>query len=807
MEQEQIEQEQPTTEIRVAIGDEYEGVFILTEEVDMTALRKIRDNFPEVFRRRDGQMGIFNGTSWVPADEKQAFTIVNNLYKSKLASAEVRYAYSRNAKSGRRFAKNSLQSLCRVLRHTIAKDLYYDVDVVNAHPTFLLDLCCRLGFDHPILEAYVLHRDQKIQEWMGTETPHGPPFDTRDRVKDAFLAIVNGGGCGNTTNEELNQFYRRHREFLTLITRHPDFKKYVARARRSKEANQNIEGSSLNYYLLDVEDDVLRVMEATLRSLRIQYGTLCFDGLMVYRRSVDGSNHNIAEIVARMETVLFNIFGYPIHLKVKDMDEDVSLDGLMEKREVRTDELALAEHVLELFNEDYKYDNKRENLWFWIEESRLWEKQSFGYFAIIMVTPLEIYLSQHPDKDLVEEKRNTLYTNSLTYNILAHIRRRVEIRRDDDFIKRHFNQSPGLFPVGNGMLLDLRTNEMRPREKNDYFTMTSPLVPEPITTKGRDALVKYIKEILMTEAQEYVDCFLMCLAYCLTGENNKKVIINLIGSRDGGKSLFLRLMSEIMGNFAGAMNERVVVKKRNESVHDSEIMSLVNYRLAFISELDEKQQYDVKTLKAISGGDSIDARGAGDRETISLFLKCVLLIATNKVPYFDDPAFASRLWCFHFKNKFERNPAVEERMIRLCPQFLSLLGEYGARYYQTDKRLEQSVEVRTYTQKIIDGKDPIKRFCREFVITDDEKNMIQRQEMYNRYLLFCEKEKVSSLGRNTFYDEIEKIVGEPQQRNVDQRKNVRCYLKIKWDVGDDGEEDEKDNNSPSLTGCLIRFNK
>lgn len=795
------EQEPPTTEIRVAIGDEYEGTFLLNEEVNMTALRKVRDNFPEIYRRMDGEMGFFNGTAWVPADEKQAYTIVNNLCKSKQAGAEVRYAYSRNAQSGRRFAKNSLQSLCRVLRHTISKDIYYDIDVVNAHPTFLLDLCRRLDFHHPVLEAYVRDRDKKIQVWMGTETPHGPPFDTRDKVKSAFLAIVNGGGCGNTTNDELNQFYHRHREFLSLISRHPAFKKYMARARRSKDSNPNINGSALNYYLLDVEDDVLRVMEDSLRSLRIKYGALCFDGLMVYRRSVDSSKYDIAEVVFRIEIALLGVFGYPIHLKVKDMDEDISLDGLMEKREVRTDELAMAEHVLELFSEDYKYDYKQETLWFWIADSGLWEKQSFGYFGVIMVKPLEIYLSQHPDKELVEERRKALYTNSLTHNILAHIRRRVEIHRDDDFIKRHFNQSPGLFPVGNTMLMDLHKNEIRLRKKTDYFTMASPIVPEPITHEGREALIQYIKDILVTESQVYIDCFLTCLAYCLTGENNKKIFLNLIGSRDGGKSLFLRLLSEIMGNFAGAVNKRIVIKKKNESVHDSEIMSLVNFRLATVSELGKNQQYNEETLKEITGGDITDARGAGKLETVKLSLKCILVIATNNVPQFEDEAFASRLWCFNFKNKFERNPAVEKRMLLLCPQFLSLLGEYGARYYQTGEEVYPSIEVKEYTQKIIDWRNPIKRFCQKFETTDDKVYVIPRQDVLERYRTFCMEEKVSAEGRSTFYEKIEEILGEAKQVMLDGQ-NVRCYLKVKWV---DDEDRRPQHSSSDGSKCVINM--
>ena len=114
------------------------GELVLDEEVDMKALRIIRDNFSEVYKRM-GEFWVLNTKTneYEETGEKTALTIINELYHAKLKSNKVEYHYACRLKSGRRFAKNSLQGLSRKLRHTIAKKIYYDIDIVNAHPTFL----------------------------------------------------------------------------------------------------------------------------------------------------------------------------------------------------------------------------------------------------------------------------------------------------------------------------------------------------------------------------------------------------------------------------------------------------------------------------------------------------------------------------------------------------------------------------------------------------------------------------------------------------------------------------------------------
>ena len=58
------------------------------------------------------------------------------------------------------FAKGSLslQSLPREVRHTISKDFYYDIDIVNAQPEILYQYCKRHNLETPNLKEYIDNR-------------------------------------------------------------------------------------------------------------------------------------------------------------------------------------------------------------------------------------------------------------------------------------------------------------------------------------------------------------------------------------------------------------------------------------------------------------------------------------------------------------------------------------------------------------------------------------------------------------------------------------------------------------------------
>lgn len=771
---EEKKEEEPIQEEKVKKNKNKQRLVKLREDIDMKALRIIRDNWDIVYQRMPRPMQILQNGQWVDGTKDECYASFYAFYQQKIRGPYVQYNYSRNADSGRRFGPHSLQGIHRSIRHTLAKDISEDWDIANAHPTFLKHLCTKLEFEHPILDSYISNRTQKLNEWATI-----PTIRTTEKAKQLFLKIMNGGGEKNGPCEELNRFYKRQQEFLDLFYKQDEFKKYVSRANR-KKSEWNRKGTALNYYLCDVEDDILWSIEEILSEMNIEYGTLCFDGLMVYRKSIERTNHTSKQIITQIEIDLKKKFGFDIHLKVKEMDEGVDISGLTTK-EINLDQLSLAKVVLEHFKDDYKYEHTLKRLWVWDDSTKLWLRQSMSYFAVIMIPVLKNYIGTSPDLDMITQTLDQLNTNSFQNHILSIIQRHVEAQRDDDFVRLRFNQSKGLFPITEGRVVDLHTNTIRLREKTDYFTMASTMSPQAVTAEGRDKLMNYFHSILMTDNRSYVDYFLTLIAYTMTGENNKKVVVNLIGGQDAGKSLLLKLLGIIMGTFSAPMNERIVIKKKNETVHDSELLGLRNIRCATISELEDKQQMNAKTLKTISGGDSISARGAGKEEMNEILLSCVLWIATNQMPQFDDPAFASRLNCFHFKNHFERNPLVERNMVELCPQLFTLLCEYALAYYESGEQLLQPPEVVAYTNKIVADRDSIAMFLQTIEQTNDTNDFILRSDVFERYQTFCQEESIRSPStKSRLFERVEKVLGNVKQKKVDGMNYGRGFIGVRW---------------------------
>ena len=54
----------------------------------------------------------------------------------------------------------------RKLRHFLCKDLYYDIDMVNAHPNILRCVCKKFGIACPYLQKYCSRRDEVLKYIM-----------------------------------------------------------------------------------------------------------------------------------------------------------------------------------------------------------------------------------------------------------------------------------------------------------------------------------------------------------------------------------------------------------------------------------------------------------------------------------------------------------------------------------------------------------------------------------------------------------------------------------------------------------------
>ena len=753
---------------------EFKGAMELEEEINLDALRKIRDNFSVVFRRMGGFKALNEKTkAFQSVDEKTALTVVNELYHEKCKTNKVKYRHVARLTSGRRFAKLSLQGLHRQVRHAIAKEIYHDVDIKNCHPVLTYELCKKWEFTHRILKMYVENRDDCIERWKGTivqeynETTKGmlpKILRNKDDVKQYFLKLLYGGGNKRSNNEELNECYERNQDLLEKAYKDVEFKRHRDRAiskfKKAKEEEwDNKRGSCFSYYLGEVEDNILTQMELYLQEQNVGYGCLCFDGLMVYKKSV----RDLDELLKGLELRLLERMGYAIGLSCKPMEEDVDISDLSIKEDLKTSDEDYALFFLESLKEDIKYDRIIKQLWFYDEDMALWREQKMRHLRILMSKKLTPYIQTSPDPDVIEAQLNLIKSDKFQSSLVRMCEPWIENKSDELFIRTHFDKKKGLFPISNNQVVDLRTGVARERLKEDYFTKTT---QRKLVDLGgqRTWILKYFTDLLTpvgseTPAPDHLrDNLIMTMAYILTGEHLKK-IFNFIGKPDGGKSLFLEMMCSVLEGFSSVGNTRLFVAQKTKSVHDSELFNLIGKKMTCISETDEKECYNEELLKKISGGDAVNIRGASEKQTIDMVFNTVLVIACNIPSQFKDEAFMSRLVCFNFCNKFVKSASFSELVKENTDLFFSLFVEYAQKFYTT-QTIDWCKEVQSFTQETCETQDTIKVWIREdspiYVVKDQSKYII-RADLYESYKNYWTGNNRKWEGKNTFFKKIEEI--------------------------------------------------
>ena len=235
---------------------------------------------------------------------------------------DVHYKYADGAKSkGRQFATGarSLQSVCREIRHTLAHDLYHDIDMVNAHPTMLLQYCGMRGYACDSLRHYIEHREECLDELMAMKI-------SRDDAKKVVLALTNGGIHDFRKLPDLPEWLVAYKnQVITiheLMMKDPDNKDLVKQAFDKKK--RNVEGSVCNLILCDIENRALEACKAflTSRNLPCDNLVLAFDGFMLPKTAIASIDD---EWLNDLRCYVLGATGFDLEFKVKPMDEGVDL--------------------------------------------------------------------------------------------------------------------------------------------------------------------------------------------------------------------------------------------------------------------------------------------------------------------------------------------------------------------------------------------------------------------------------------------------------------------------------------------------
>lgn len=212
----------------------------------------------------------------------------------------------------------SLQNIPREIRHTISSQYYHDIDIVNAHPVLLQQICHNKGILCPNLDNYITNRNILFTELA---------LD-RDTCKKLTLSIMNGGKIlyNNYKGKYdwLDNFTIEMQQIITTISKlDVDEFKNQKRRRMEQGRDYNYEGSYVNCLLCKAENQILEAMAEYIENAGWTIGTYMFDGLTIYKKQ---DIHTIpVKLLAEITEYVQQKTGYIVDIVEKIMDEGFTI--------------------------------------------------------------------------------------------------------------------------------------------------------------------------------------------------------------------------------------------------------------------------------------------------------------------------------------------------------------------------------------------------------------------------------------------------------------------------------------------------
>jgi hypothetical protein len=260
-----------------------------------------------------------NTVQWKAGDitfenEKQQLQMLNKLIKNN----KLKVNYKRPKYSlGRVYPAKSLSlcSLRREIRHTLAHNIYTDIDVANCHPEILNQLCLHHNIKTKYLNKYVSNRDEILKETMDNYNC------TRDEAKKLFISLMYYGSFDSWPNahkKEPTDFIYNFINELKLISEkfinvNPDIVKIVKALQK-----KNLKGSVMSIILQEKERLILECVYNYLNSKKIinkNDCVLCFDGIMI-----KANKYNV-KLLDELSTVVQEELKFKLLFTEKPLDE------------------------------------------------------------------------------------------------------------------------------------------------------------------------------------------------------------------------------------------------------------------------------------------------------------------------------------------------------------------------------------------------------------------------------------------------------------------------------------------------------
>jgi P4 family phage/plasmid primase-like protien len=452
--------------------------------------------------------------------------------------------------------------------------------------------------------------------------------------------------------------------------------------------------------------------------------------------------------------------------KYEDMDEEAKLD-----RSGCTDyDIAMVLH--HMFRYEYVCVSITNNVWYKFDEPR-WIKIDAGTHLrkSISVDLRNLYLkkvNQYIDlrSRLTEGEETTkikkiskyiekllsiahrLGTTNDKKNIMTEAK---ELFYDDKFMDK-LDSKPHLLCFKNGVV-DFKEKIFRRGQPEDYLTKCTNINYIRATEAEHGGIIKEIRDFMhklfpIAEIHTYMWEFLASTLYGILPDQTWNM---LIGAGQNGKSVLMKLMDHVLGEYKGIVPLTLITEKRTKVGGTSpEVLSLKGLRMAVMQEPNENDRVNEGIMKQlVSGMDPIQARGLYMSNAETFYPQFKMVLCSNyfmKIKSTDHGTWR-RIRVVDFVSRFTENPVdndpefpyqykidrtIEERCEQWKEVFASMLVD---KVFITEGRVKDCDLVLASSNAYRQSQDYIAEFIGDKVV-EDPHGIITKTELTSEFTIW-----------------------------------------------------------------------
>ena len=214
-------------------------------------------------------------------------------------------------------------------------------------------------------------------------------------------------------------------------------------------------------------------------------------------------------------------------------------------------------------------------------------------------------------------------------------------------------------------VLDLKTGMLRDGKPQDYIRTNIP-TPWRRLNESAPRFEQFLQEIFADRHEDERNALIKflqrALGYGITGLVTEHIFLLLSGEEGrNGKDTLMSILQHVLGATVGAVSNDVIIANGKMNTPGSakpHLCSLQGKRIAWASETDKGDRFDIGQVKFLTGGGTIPARQLYGKE-YAFAPSHLLLLLTNNRPHADakDKAFWERICPITFHMRFVDSPS------------------------------------------------------------------------------------------------------------------------------------------------------